>query len=62
MQINDDYKVERAAALKNIEVKIINSSKFIDWLKQKGKEGGQNKFPRVLNEQQLKDWEEFISK
>jgi hypothetical protein len=54
--------VERAAALKNIEVKIINSSKFIDWLKLKGKEGGQNKFPRVLNEQQLKDWEEFISK
>ncbi len=62
MQINDDYKVERAAALKNIKVKIINSSKFIDWLKLKGKEGGQNKFPRVLNEQQLKDWEEFISK
>jgi hypothetical protein len=61
-EINDDYKVEREAALKNIEVKIIHSSRFIDWLKSKGKEGGQNKFPRVLNEQQLRDWDEFISR
>jgi len=61
-EINDDYKVERASALKDIEVNIIQSSVFIDWLKSKGKEGGQNKFPRVLNEQQLKEWEIFISK
>jgi hypothetical protein len=26
----------------------------------KGKEGGQNKFPRVLKKTQLQEWEEFV--
>lgn len=59
-QINDDYAVERGHALKKLEITLVHSSKFIAWLKSKGKEGGQNKFPRVLNEQQQKDWEQFL--
>jgi aryl-phospho-beta-D-glucosidase BglC (GH1 family) len=58
--LNDDYKVERSAALKDIEINILPTSTFYEWMKLKGKEGGQNKFPRVLKKSLLKEWEEFI--
>jgi hypothetical protein len=58
--LNDDYKVERSAALKNIEINILPASIFYKWMKLKGKEGGQNKFPRVLKNVLLGEWEEFI--
>ncbi|MFA6127098.1 MAG: GH3 auxin-responsive promoter family protein [Bacteroidales bacterium] len=57
--LNDDYAVERQAALKDIFVELIPNQIFYDYLKFKGKEGGQHKFPRVLNGQK-KDWESFI--
>lgn len=59
--LNDDYKVERSAALKNISVKVLPTSVFYNWMKGKGKEGGQNKFPRVLNKVLFEDWEKFIN-
>jgi hypothetical protein len=58
--INDDYKVERSAALKEIFVKVLPVSVFYDFMKIKGKEGGQNKFPRVLKKAQLQEWEEYL--
>lgn len=58
--INDDYRVERSAALKDIEVITLPTSVFYNWLRKKGKEGGQNKFPRVLKQTQLQEWEEHI--
>jgi hypothetical protein len=57
--LNDDYAVERKAALKNIFVEIVPLQAFYDWLKMKGKEGGQHKFPRVIGAQ-FNEWDEFV--
>ena len=59
--LNDDYAVERQAALKELLVEILPNKVFYDFLKYKGKEGGQHKFPRVLNGH-AGDWECFIDK
>jgi hypothetical protein len=58
-ELNDDYAVERKEALKNVFVEIVPVKVFYDWLKMKGKEGGQHKFPRVIGSQ-FTEWEEFI--
>ncbi|MBL7852165.1 MAG: GH3 auxin-responsive promoter family protein [Cyclobacteriaceae bacterium] len=60
--LNDDYAVERSAALKEVHVDILPTQTFYDWLESKGKSGGQNKFPRVLKNAQLEDWQAFIAK
>jgi hypothetical protein len=60
MVLNDDYKVERSAALKEIFVNILPSNTFYHWMKLKGKEGGQNKFPRVLKKSQIEEWENYL--
>lgn len=57
--LNDDYAVERNAALKDVFVELVPNKVFYDFLKFKGKEGGQHKFPRVLNGI-LEDWECFL--
>ena len=61
-EVNDDYAVERTSALKEISVRLIPNDWFYEWLKLKGKSGGQHKFPRVLKGNQLNDWEDFLSK
>ncbi|NTW32951.1 MAG: GH3 auxin-responsive promoter family protein, partial [Bacteroidetes bacterium] len=58
--LNDDYRVERIAAIKELFIEILPPEVFYDWLKLKGKEGAQNKFPRVLKNEKLNDWEDFI--
>jgi hypothetical protein len=58
--LNDDYRVERSAALKDVEVTVLPSDLFYKWMEQKGKVGGQNKFPRVLKKTQFSEWEEFV--
>lgn len=58
--LNDDYRVERTAALKEVIVEILPSKTFYDWMKKQGKEGSQNKFPRILKNKQFEEWEEFI--
>jgi hypothetical protein len=58
-ELNDDYAVERKEALRKVLVEIVSPHLFIDWLRMKGKEGGQNKFPRVIGERH-KEWEEFL--
>jgi hypothetical protein len=60
--LNDDYRVERSAALKNIVVNLIPSSKFYEWLKLNGKLGAQVKFPRVLKKEMLESWRTHLSK
>ena len=60
--LNDDYRVERSAALKNIVVNLIHSSKFYEWLKLNGKLGAQVKFPRVLKKEMLESWRTHLSK
>jgi hypothetical protein len=59
--LNDDYRVERIAAIKEIFVEVLPSKVFYDWMKMKGKEGAQNKFPRVIKDQKLKEWVEFLN-
>jgi hypothetical protein len=60
-EINDDYRVERIAALKDIFVKVLPDSAFIDFLASKGKLGSAHKFPRVLKGALLKEWQTFIN-
>ena len=60
MELNDDYRTERSAALKEIFVELLPVSTFYDFLRQKGKEGGQHKFPRVIN-QLIEEWQQFLS-
>jgi hypothetical protein len=59
--LNDDYEVERRSALKNIFVETIPVRKFYDFMNDKGKLGGQNKFPRVMKASQLEEWETFLN-
>ena len=59
--LNDDYRVERSAALKAVVVKLLPTSKFYEWMSINGKEGSQNKFPRVLKKEMLTNWREFLS-
>lgn len=60
--LNDDYAVERSAALKEVRVDILPTRTFYAWMESKGKSGGQNKFPRVLKNAQLEDWQAFLSR
>ncbi|MBX9851927.1 MAG: GH3 auxin-responsive promoter family protein [Cytophagaceae bacterium] len=61
MELNDDYKVERSAALKNVLIQVLPTSVFYNWMKMKGKEGGQNKFPRVMKKGMFEEWQQFIN-
>lgn len=60
-KLNDDYRVERIAAIRDVIVEILPPDLFYEWMKAQGKEGGQNKFPRVLKNEKLKSWEEFLN-
>lgn len=59
-QLNDDYVVERKHALKEVMLTVLSPSVFYNWLRSKGKEGGQNKFPRVLKGEKAGQWIEFL--
>lgn len=55
--INSDYEAKRTGDL-SLQMPIIHSLKegtFDQWLKQKGKLGGQNKIPRLMNDRSLID-------
>jgi hypothetical protein len=58
--LNDDYAVERKHALQEVHVSAISPSLFYAWMKSEGKEGGQNKFPRVLKGEKQTAWLNFL--
>ena len=58
--LNDDYEVERKHALKAVVVKVLPEHIFMDFMKLKGKEGGQHKFPRVLKGKMLEEWQRYL--
>lgn len=58
--LNDDYKVERGAALKEVFVRALPNEIFYDWMAKRGKVGGQNKFPRVMKANLYEDWRNFV--
>jgi len=59
--LNDDYSVERKHALKFLDIRILKTHVFYDWMKIQGKEGGQNKFPRVLKGEKAIHWKSYIA-
>ncbi len=58
--LNDDYLTERKHAIRNVYVQKLPSVIFYDWMRQNGKEGGQNKFPRVLRREKFDSWLRFL--
>lgn len=60
MELNDDYKVERISALKDVIIDVFPSHIFYDYMKIKGKVGASHKFPRVLKKNQLLEWESYL--
>jgi len=59
-KLNDDYAVERISALKEVFVDVLSEKVFMEFLRLKGKIGGQHKFPRVLKGKMLEDWQNFL--
>ena len=49
-------------AIKDVCVTVLPSSIFFKYMKLEGKEGSANKFPRVLKNSRLNDWENFLKK
>lgn len=60
-EANKSYRSARKKALSSVEVKVIPKDYFYDWAEQTKKKGGQMKTPRMMKEEQFKEWEEFIS-
>lgn len=58
--VNDDYAVERNSALKEVYLKVLPVSKFMEFMHLKGKIGGQHKFPRVMKGKMFEDWNKFL--
>jgi hypothetical protein len=59
-ELNDDYAVERRSALKEVFLDILSEEQFMDFMKAKGKVGGQHKFPRVLKGKMYEDFKKFL--
>jgi len=59
-EINDDYAVERKSALREIFLDVLPEDMFMEFMRLKGKIGGQHKFPRVLKGRMLEDWNKFL--
>jgi hypothetical protein len=59
-ELNDDYAVERKSALKDVYLEVLPESKFMDFMRAKGKIGGQHKFPRVMKGKMLEEWQRFL--
>jgi len=52
---NDDYRAHRAEGfgMKAPAVEAVQPGSFAAWMKQRGRLGGQNKVPRIINDQEL---------
>jgi hypothetical protein len=58
--LNDDYRVERSSALKDVFVELVSPTVFLNWMEAHNKVGAQNKFPRVMKSHQLEAWDGFV--
>jgi len=59
---NKNYKVARGKALKGVKVKILPLNTFYEWSGANKKKGGQVKMEKVMKEEKLKEFQEFIEK
>ena len=48
--LNSDYEAKRLLSLERLRLHIARPGLFNDWLKEKGKLGGQHKVPRLWND------------
>lgn len=60
--LNDDYRVERMEAIKDVCVTVLPTQVFYDYMKETGKEGSANKFPRVLKNERIDEWKAYLLK
>jgi hypothetical protein len=60
-RLNDDYRALRKHLIRSPKVKFLPLAKFYEFMEHKGKTGGQNKFPRVMNSEQTTEWERFLN-
>lgn len=58
---NKNYKVARSQTLEDVEVKVVPVSHFHRWSREHKKMGGQTKIPRVMKEEELQAFEEYLS-
>jgi hypothetical protein len=61
-EINDDYRVERRYALRNVRVRFLPHETFYNWLEDLGKLNGQAKIPRVLKGSTQENWEAYLGR
>ena len=56
-KINSDYEAKRShdITLQRLEIMTARENLFDDWLKGKGKLGGQHKIPRLANDRKIID-------
>ena len=56
-QINSDYEAKRTKnmAMEQLQLNVLPKNTFMNWMKSKGKYGGQNKIPRLANHRQYID-------
>jgi len=59
-ELNDDYAVERKAALREVRLDVLEESVFLAFMQSLGKLGGQHKFPRVMKGEMLNKWQKFL--
>jgi hypothetical protein len=60
-EVNDDYGTERSAVLLPPQVEAVSPTIFLEYLKSKGKFGGQAKFPRVMKKEAFAEFEAFVA-
>lgn len=59
---NKNYKVARRQALEGVEVEVVPVEFFHRWSETYKKLGGQTKIPRVMKEEEFREFETYISK
>jgi hypothetical protein len=60
-ELNDDYASARKYdTLKTPASYLTDVKNFYKFMEERGKLGSQNKFPRVMNEHQAKEWRLFL--
>src|SRR5690606_31505766 len=57
---NKNYNLARERALKGLEIEVIPVDYFYRWSEEYKKLGGQIKIPRVMNEKDFMEFEQFV--
>lgn len=59
--LNKNYKAARGKALKGVEVEVVPAAHFYRWSETFKKLGGQAKIPRVMEENDFREFERYIA-